>query len=250
MIPFFYFHDNWFVWYENNRNLNNLFQKLLFYSYTSLFCYKYKCVTIHSLKSNDNIQFYNYRVPDLCFVPVLSWLGSPQWLLWLMATWLALFLGCPWTLWCRLPACCKPPPLWPGSSWECGCCCLCWRAGLSIHVVEGIWKFSILVSLITFAINFEISAAGTHPLIHQHSSSGVQPCWSFVIPGFVLLTSVPLDLDEFDNLAKPRHVGSTARTSRSGWWRASSPCWCSSHELGHCCRSISICASLGVHDCQ
>ena len=29
MIPFFYFHDNWFVWYENNRNLNNLFQKLL-----------------------------------------------------------------------------------------------------------------------------------------------------------------------------------------------------------------------------
>ena len=29
MIPFFYFHDNWFVWYENNTNLNNLFQKLL-----------------------------------------------------------------------------------------------------------------------------------------------------------------------------------------------------------------------------
>ena len=29
MIPFFYFHDNWFVGDENNRNLNNLFQKLL-----------------------------------------------------------------------------------------------------------------------------------------------------------------------------------------------------------------------------
>ena len=29
MIPFFYVHDNWFVGDENNRNLNNLFQKLL-----------------------------------------------------------------------------------------------------------------------------------------------------------------------------------------------------------------------------
>ena len=27
MIPIFYFHDNWFVGNENNRNLNNLFQK-------------------------------------------------------------------------------------------------------------------------------------------------------------------------------------------------------------------------------
>ena len=28
MIPFFYILDNWFVGDENNRNLNNLFQKL------------------------------------------------------------------------------------------------------------------------------------------------------------------------------------------------------------------------------
>ena len=28
MIPFFYFHEIWFVGDENNRNLNNLFQKL------------------------------------------------------------------------------------------------------------------------------------------------------------------------------------------------------------------------------
>ena len=30
MISFFYFHDNWFIGDENYRNLNNLFQKLLF----------------------------------------------------------------------------------------------------------------------------------------------------------------------------------------------------------------------------
>ena len=29
MIPFFYFHDFWFVGDENNRNENNLFQKLV-----------------------------------------------------------------------------------------------------------------------------------------------------------------------------------------------------------------------------
>ena len=28
MIPFFYFHDNWFVGEENNINFNNLFKKL------------------------------------------------------------------------------------------------------------------------------------------------------------------------------------------------------------------------------